>query len=147
MTTTREDLSRYAPTPLVDHGDESAPGVVVVRVLLHVLGKVHNLLRQDGHHDARRARVLVVLAPLELRGLPRQLVKVSLQKTKRRHHVVGAGGGHRDQGHRFSLDTKASSPRALAYIIEQVGAGLPLWNCERAPLVHAKIIDIPVSYV
>lgn len=68
--------------------------MVVVRVLLHVLGEVHNLLRQDGHHDARRARVLVVLTPLELRGLPRQLVKVSLQKTKRRHHVEGHRGGN-----------------------------------------------------
>lgn len=66
------------PTPLVDHRDESTPGVVVVRVLLHVLGEVHDLLREDGHHDARRTSVLVVLAPLHLSSLPRQLVEVGL---------------------------------------------------------------------
>lgn len=69
----------HPPTPLVDHRDESAPGVVVVRVLLHVLGEVHDLLREDGHHDAGRPRVLLVLAPLQLGGLPGQLVQVRLE--------------------------------------------------------------------
>lgn len=67
-----------SPTPLVDHGDQPAPGVVVVRVLLHVLGEVQDLLREYGHHDAGRASVLLVLSPLELGGLPGQLVQVSL---------------------------------------------------------------------
>lgn len=49
-----------------------------MRVLLHVLSEVHDLFREDGHNDAGGARVLVVLAPLELSSLPRQLVEVRL---------------------------------------------------------------------
>lgn len=83
----------HPPTPLVDHRDESAPGVVVVRVLLHVLGEVHDLLREDGHDDAGRPRVLVVLAPLELGGLPGQLVEVRLHGGRRRCTQDGREGG------------------------------------------------------
>lgn len=85
------------PTPLVDHRDKPAPGVVVVRVLLHVLGEVHDLLREDGHHDPGRPRVLVALAPLELGGLPGQLVEVRLRQAdgarKRGGGVMGKKGG------------------------------------------------------
>lgn len=68
-----------APTPLVDHGDQPTPGVVVVGVLLHVLRQVDDLLRQDRHLDAGRPRILFVYAPLQLSSLPRQFVEVSLQ--------------------------------------------------------------------
>lgn len=50
-----------------------------MRVLLHVLGEVHDLLRKDGHDHSGRPRVILVLAPLELGGLPGQLVQVRLQ--------------------------------------------------------------------
>lgn len=89
ITETTKERGNNLPTPLVDHRDESAPGVVVVRVLLHVLGEVHDLLSEDGHHDAGRARVLLVLAPLELGGLPGKLVEVSLHADARVHTDVG----------------------------------------------------------
>lgn len=59
-----------------------------MRVLLHVLCEVHDLLGEDGHHDAGRAGVLLVLAPLELSGLSGKLVEVSLREDTR----VGRSG-------------------------------------------------------
>lgn len=102
----------HTPTPLVDHRDESAPGVVVVRVLLHVLGEVYDLLCEDGHHDPGRPRVLVVLAPLELGGLPGQLVEVCLKRGHGERETEGCVQNAAEQPHVYIYCTPEKKRRA-----------------------------------